>query len=106
MFVWASDRCTPTRNLELDSWSSAKHLSKLKRRGYDLRKVVVVDDSPEKHTKNYGNLVRVEPYFGDLDDRELKYLAAYLELLSREVNVRNVEKRNWRKHITNPAGFD
>src|SRR5687767_5827865 len=33
-FVWASDRCTPTRNFENDSWCHAKPLKKLKRRGY------------------------------------------------------------------------
>ena len=102
-FVWASDRCTPKRNLESDSWSHAKHLTKLKRRGYDLRRVLVVDDSPEKHTRNYGNLVRVTPFLGDPQDQELTFLAAYLGLLSREPNVRTIEKRNWRKHITHPV---
>src|SRR5688572_23717435 len=56
-FVWARDRCTPTRAFDTDSWCDAKPLKKLKRRGYDLDRVVVVDDSPEKHTRNYGNLV-------------------------------------------------
>ena len=105
-FVWASDRCTPKRNLESDSWSHAKHLSKLKRRGYDLRKVLVVDDSPEKHTRNFGNLVRVEPYFGGTEDDELRYLAAYLEQLSAVPNVRAIEKRRWRTHISAPIDFN
>ena len=96
-FVWASDRCTPTRNIESDSWSQSKRLRKLRRKGYNLEKVVVVDDSPEKHTKNYGNLVRVSPFDGDPSDRELFSLVPYLQWLSRVPNVRSVEKRWWKR---------
>ena len=104
-FIWASDRCTPKRNVELDSWSSAKHLRKLKRKGYDLRNVLVVDDSPEKHTQNYGNLICIEPYFGNPADEELRFLATYLEHLASVPNVRKVEKRRWRHHFSTPATF-
>ena len=96
-FVWASDRCTPTRNFVNDSWSNAKPLKKLKRRGYDLAHVVVVDDSPEKHTRNYGNLVQVTPFMGDPNDDELLHLAAYLAQLAATSDVRGVEKRQWRR---------
>lgn len=95
-FVWASDRCTPTRNFELDAWCKAKPLRKLKRRGYDLARVLVVDDSPEKHTRNYGNLVRVAPFMGDSNDDELAHLAIYLEQLATAPDVRRIEKRAWR----------
>ena len=97
-FVWASDRCTPTRDLENDSWSQSKRLAKLKRRGFRLERVLMVDDSPEKHTKNYGNLVQVRPFEGDLSDQELPLLAVYLESLAEVPNVRAVEKRRWREH--------
>jgi TFIIF-interacting CTD phosphatase-like protein len=95
-FVWARDRCTPRRDLENDTWTHAKHLSKLRRRGYDLRRVLVVDDSPEKHRRNYGNLVRVAPYFGDEGDDELPRLAAYLAAIAGEPDSRRLEKRFWR----------
>ena len=98
-FVWARDRCTPRRDLENDKWTHAKHLSKLKRRGYDLRRVLVVDDSPEKHQRNYGNLVRVSPFFGNEGDDELPTLAAYLEAIAGEPDFRRLEKRNWRTRL-------
>jgi carboxy-terminal domain RNA polymerase II polypeptide A small phosphatase len=98
-FVWASDRCTPTRDFTFDTWSQTKRLSKLRRKGYQLEHVVVVDDSPEKHTKNYGNLVQVLPYEGDPSDRELELLLSYLEKLHEVENVRKVEKRGWRKGV-------
>ena len=101
-FVWASDRCTPTRNFELDTWCQAKPLRKLKRRGYDLARVLVVDDSPEKHTRNYGNLVRVAPFLGDPNDDELMHLAMYLKQLASVSDVRRVEKRRWRSALQSP----
>lgn len=98
-FVWASDRCTPTRNFENDSWCNAKPLKKLKRRGYDLARVLVVDDSPEKHTRNYGNLVQMAAFMGDPNDDELLHLAAYLTQLAALPDVRSVEKRHWRRRL-------
>jgi TFIIF-interacting CTD phosphatase-like protein len=96
-FVWARDRCTPECDLNLGTWSQAKRLKKLRHRGYDLARVVMVDDSPEKHTRNYGNLVPVAPFFGDPGDRELHWLAPYLVELSVVTDVRAVEKRTWRR---------
>lgn len=95
-FIWASDRCTATRDMDLDTWALAKRLRKLRRIGYDLHRVVMVDDSPEKHTKNYGNLVRVTPFLGDTADRELVLLARYLIELAAQTDIRAVEKRFWR----------
>jgi carboxy-terminal domain RNA polymerase II polypeptide A small phosphatase len=96
-FIWASDRCTPTRHFETDSWCNAKPLKKLKRLGYDLSRVLVVDDSPEKHTRNYGNLVQVAPFTGDTADEELVHLAEYLNDLKLASDFRTIEKRAWRR---------
>lgn len=102
-FVWARDRCTLTRNLESDSWEHLKNLAKVKRLGYSLRQVIAVDDTPDKYAKTYGNLVRVSPYFGDMADEELPYLAAYLDQLAGEESVRTIEKRGWRERVVHPA---
>lgn len=61
----------------------------------------MVDDSPEKHTRNYGNLIRVKPFEGDPSDDELVHLEKYLEFLSKEADVRHIEKRGWRKILQN-----
>lgn len=96
VFVWASDRCTLRRDMELDTWTQTKPLRKLRRRGYDLRR----DDSPEKHTRNYGNLVAVQAFEGDPADGELPRLARYLEQLAPEPDYRRVEKRRWRERCS------
>ncbi len=103
-FVWARDRCTPERDFLRDTWTMAKRLSKLKKIGFDLAKVVMVDDSPEKHTRNYGNLVAVAPFFGDPTDQELVNLAPYLVKLSAASDIRRVEKRGWARQVHSSAG--
>jgi carboxy-terminal domain RNA polymerase II polypeptide A small phosphatase len=62
-------------------------------------RVLVVDDSPEKHTRNYGNLVQVSPFMGDPRDDELPHLAAYLTQLAPLADVRGIEKRQWRRRL-------
>ena len=96
-FVWSRERCTPRRDFERDVWVDTKSLHKVKRRGYDLRKVVAVDDTPQKYARSYGNLVVVKPFEGDRSDDELIYLAPYLQRLAGEPDVRRVEKRGWRR---------
>jgi TFIIF-interacting CTD phosphatase-like protein len=95
-FIWASERCTRRFDPESHEQFWIKDFKKLKRLGYDLDRVLVVDDSPEKHHKNYGNLVRVLPFTGDPSDNELCNLLPYLLSLRHETQLRSLEKRNWR----------
>ena len=71
-------------------------LKKLKRAGYSLESVLVIDDSPEKHVRNYGNLIRVRPFVGDANDSELRHLLPFLNWIRFRDDVRQIEKRNWR----------
>lgn len=98
-FVWSRSRCVHRFDEELQDWYFVKDLRKLKRRGYDLTQVLIVDDTPSKLARNYGNLVRVTPFLGDQGDDELRYLPTYLNRLLQEENVRAIEKRNWRAHV-------
>lgn len=99
-FVWASDRCTLVRDLDTDTWINSKPLRKIIRsRGGDLGRILMVDDSPEKLRKNYGNLVPVIPFEGNPADDELRWLAVYLKQLSSTEDVRQLEKRIWRQNV-------
>jgi carboxy-terminal domain RNA polymerase II polypeptide A small phosphatase len=95
-FVWSNSRCTKTRDCETDEIVWIKDLSKLKKLGHNLDRVVAIDDSPEKHARNFGNLLRVQPWTGDQDDTELLDVGRYLEWLDHQPSVRKVEKRGWR----------
>ncbi len=94
-FLWGRDRCTLRYRHGGGEPYWVKDLKKLRRMGYVLEHIIVVDDSPRKHERNYGNLVWVKPFEGEADDDELPHLARYLETLADVENVRTVEKRGW-----------
>ncbi len=105
-FVWARDRCSIAYNYNYDlidgeypTYYYRKLLKKVKRRGYDLKSMIAIDDTPKKWEKSYGNLVRVQPFVGDVADRELIYLLEYLHILKTAPNIRTIEKRGWREQI-------
>lgn len=104
VFIWARARCT----LEFDHHSFAylytKNLKKVERLGYPAERVVVVDNSPEKWKRSYGNLVQVADFEGDSADHELADLMDYLAYLKGVDNVRAVEKRGWRARSNRRQG--
>lgn len=95
-FLWDSERCTLTYDLETGERHWVKDLKKVREKDYSLESVICVDDSPEKYARSYGNLVQIAPFLGDEADRELPHLLAYLERLRTMDNIRAVEKRRWR----------
>lgn len=99
-FLWSRQRCTQSFDFESGETVWEKKLTKLRRRNYKLENVIVVDDMPQMWRESYGNLVRVKPYFGELEDDELEKLKLYLNILKNVENVRKVEKRNWRNSVS------
>ena len=57
----------------------------------------MLDDSPEKLARHYGNHIRVRAFTGDAKDTELRDLLPFLNGLRSVENVRTVEKRHWRQ---------
>ena len=98
-FLWSAECCTQRFDRETREHFTVKKLRKIRKKGYDLARVLVIDDSPEKHMLNYGNLVQVVPFTGDSTDAELLRLLPYLEWINTEANVRAIDKRNWRDHV-------
>jgi RNA polymerase II subunit A small phosphatase-like protein len=98
-FVWARDRCIQRLDSETMAIYYLKDLKKVARLGYPLERILFVDDSPEKLSRNYGNAVYVKPFFGAADDAELPLLLQYLESIREVENFRTLEKRGWRAKI-------
>ena len=94
-FLWTRSRCTRVYDPETMEHHYVKNLAKLKRQGYRLKDVIMVDDTPRKLQRNYGNLVRIKEWLGDPQDQELLRLMRYLADLKETENVRAVEKRGW-----------
>lgn len=98
-FVWSSRRCSLVRDWEEGGYSTQKRLAKLKKRGFKLEQIIGIDDTASKYARNYGNLVLVREFTGDLSDDDLLELIRYLEMLEMEPNIRAVEKRGWRDRL-------
>lgn len=95
-FVWARPRCTARFDQETRELYYSKNLKKVKRRGFDLSRVVILDDSPEKVRQNYGNHLPLRPFEGQPDDRELLDVLSFLENMKDHEDFRKIEKRTWR----------
>lgn len=95
-FVWARERCTYRIDglTGKDYW--IKDIKKVKRLGFSLDSILIIDDSAEKISRSYGNHICVTPFEGDPTDNELAILQSYLLWLKDIPGVRSVEKRNWR----------
>lgn len=113
-FVWGRTRCTPivmptmddAEMYNLDYFSHyvySKQLKKVKRLGFDLRQVLIVDDTPAKVRNSYGNAIYPTPYTGAPDDRELEALGRYLDILKTVENTRTIEKRQWQQRLSADA---
>ncbi len=95
-FVWGRTRCTTKRDYKLDEYVHEKRLKKVKKKGFSIERILMIDDSPEKTKDNYGNAVYVSAFEGDQNDSELKTLAEYLKSIKSSSNVRSFEKRGWK----------
>lgn len=103
-FVFARDRCTPRRDIDLDEHYWIKDIRKLAPFEFDKSRILFVDDKPRALERSYANLVRVPAFLGDPEDRTLGKLLAYLDELGRLDDVRSVDKRGW--WLRADEGFD
>ena len=101
-FVLTNDDCTTKFDFELQEYYQVKKLKKLKKKGYSLDKVLIIDDTPKKAEMNYGNYIRINAFEGDRDDNELMLLLEYLPKFKSESNIRKIEKRFWRTEVSQP----
>ncbi|WP_077148051.1 HAD family hydrolase [Sphingopyxis sp. KK2] len=108
-FIWGRSKASFSRVRRedddytfFDPWNHRhylKPLAKLKRFGWTLDQMLIVDDTPEKCVRNYGNAIYPREYDGRDADDELLLLARYLERLKDAPNLRQLEKRRWRAEI-------
>jgi RNA polymerase II subunit A small phosphatase-like protein len=78
IFAWSRKRCTQRIDPECLGTYYVKDLKKVKRLGFNLDRVLIIEDIPKNAERNYGNAIFVKPFHGDPDDRELLQLLRYL----------------------------
>jgi RNA polymerase II subunit A small phosphatase-like protein len=96
-FLYSRKQCSGKYNFFTREHCYLKKLSKLKRKGYDLNNLLIVDDVPESASQNYGNYINIEPFYGYQKDIQLKLLKDYIITLADSNNIRSLEKRLWNK---------
>lgn len=84
-FTWAIDRCIQRVHPQSNGYVYIKDLRKVQSQGYQVERVVMVDDSPEKLVRQPRNHVQIPPYVGQADDVELLALAAALICRAAEI---------------------
>lgn len=95
--VWGRSRCSKRQDDLFDMYYYEKRLRKLKKKGFTLEQILIIDDTPEKSRDNYGNAIQVQAFLGHPDDNELPELGQYLQTLLTADNVRILEKRFWKQ---------
>ncbi|WDE00967.1 HAD family hydrolase [Thalassomonas actiniarum] len=94
-FIYSEKHCL-TGTAPDGSEHSLKPLGILEQQGFDLRRVLMVDDSPEKLALNPGNLILIEPFYPKIisghDDIELKKLKNYLALIRNTEDFLSIKK--------------
>jgi RNA polymerase II subunit A small phosphatase-like protein len=79
-FIWDRTKCELLSNLGHCDYFS-KDLSKIKALGWFEDQFVIIDDRPENITnKSSNNVIPVKPYYGSVNDYELKCLIMSLNL--------------------------
>ena len=99
---FSRDRCVRTSLMPEMGFGEGqrfvKDLRKLKRAtGWSVERMIAIDDNPDFFTRQYSNLLRIEPYHGEEEMQKDVFVAlldrlAWLHTLE---NVRPAEKRNW-----------
>lgn len=95
-FIWDRSRCTRRVDFVYQEEYFLKDLKKVKRKGFDLTRVLILEDEPRKVHRHFGNAIYVKPFEGAEDDDELLKLGAFLESIRAIPDFRQLEKRFWR----------
>ena len=98
-FFWARNQCTPMESQVTKDGYYLKDLTRVEEAGYNMDRVLMVDDETRKLHRNYDNAIFIEPFKGDTTDSELKRLSRYLTKIKNIENLRDLEKRFWDREV-------
>jgi len=98
-FIWCRDRCTLKGQGDDGELRWLKDLKKVRKKGWNLEQVLMLEDTPQNLARHYGNVIPIHPFTGDQDDVELEQIMSFLLELKDVDNVRCIEKRGWRRRL-------
>jgi RNA polymerase II subunit A small phosphatase-like protein len=80
-FAWAVEHCIQRVDMQSNGYVYIKDLRRVQSQGYPVERITILDDSPEKIARQPRNHLKIKPYNGLANDREL--LAIAEELVDR-----------------------
>jgi carboxy-terminal domain RNA polymerase II polypeptide A small phosphatase len=98
-FIMTSKNTVWKYDFEMREHRVMKPLKKVTRKGFELSKILHIDNTPSTFSANYGNGILVSSWTGQQNDDELLPLLTFLEWLGPLQDVRKVEKRGWQTRV-------
>jgi len=92
-FVLSQNNCTIKYDTNSGFVTFIKNLDKVKKYA-SLTNILAIDDK-WIYPNHYGNLIKVEPFYGNKNDDVLLVLIKYLDKIKNIENTRKLEKRGW-----------
>jgi len=77
-FVWGRSKCRKVKDDFFGYTHYYKSIDKLKRYGFSLESIIMIDDTPAKIITNYAQVVEISAFKGEGDDNALSALLADL----------------------------
>jgi len=96
VFIHNEKHCLVRQDIDGRS-ISIKPLAQLSQYGFELSRILMIDDSVEKHGMNSANLILVRPYYAIYEDNELFLLVHYLDSIKQQVNFLRLNNLHWRQ---------
>lgn len=106
-FIWGRSECwmkivkveDEDTGLKRKEYQNIKPLEKVRRKGFKMNNLLIIDDSPYKVKDNPDNYFIIEAFHGNPKDRVLKSLLAYLKRIVKEGDFTSIDRENWKETI-------
>ena len=100
VFIWGRSECwlkiakieDPETGWTRKEYQNIKPLEKIRRKGYKMSDLLIVDDSEYKVIDNPNNYLLINPFKGEQNDDELGKLLTFLKRIVSEDDFRKVDK--------------
>ncbi len=88
-FAWSVDRCVQRVDAKSNGYVYIKDLRKVQGQGYAVEQILMVDDSPEKISRQPRSHIQISPFVGSQQDAALLELPS---MLARATNTAGVAR--------------
>ena len=112
-FIWGRSECwvkivkvkDEETGLTRKEYQNIKPLEKVRRKGFKMNNLLIVDDSLYKVRDNPDNYFIIEPFEGSQEDQILKLLLSYLRIIIREGDFKTIDQENWKERVNSNLSY-